>query len=524
MIEIKNIKIIFLLPEVLIFCFIISLVLIWCFILIKNKKLEHYNYTIVFYKILIHTLPIFFIGLCLTMIFIQKSQWDLNQIIVLSNLFVYNEFILFSKLFLYFIFFIISLVFKQYNNKVLFKNISLTFPRIQDYIFIEFLIIFLFLSLFSSLLISCNEVILAYILLEGVSLVSVVLIAHLFNISSAEAAIKYLVYSILSSVFFLGGFFFLWSNQVLCLNLSSFNFDILGTSLYELTRYKLYTLDLGVSMIIISFLIKFGIFPVHFWVVDVYDGTWNFVMFILATAIKVVYFFFFLRLFFNILPHNKEACTFILIMSSIGSLFFSSIVALTQENVKRLLAYTSIGQMGFVFLGLINTGLLGLASSLFHFLTYIISLLLFFIIYFNKELPKFYHISDFSGIGKKNPILSFLLTVSLLSMAGLPPLIGFFSKYYVFIALMANGYYSLTLFAIFISVISSFVYIRLIKIIWFDVKNLNVVLNFHIKSIADYTVMFGSICAYFLLYFIVNPECYLHVLEILCNNIVLIYV
>ena len=143
-----------------------------------------------------------------------------------------------------------------------------------------------------------------------------------------------------------------------------------------------------------------------------------------------------------------------------------------------MLAYTSIGQLGFSLLGLSSGTLQGFSSSLFHMFSYTLSLTLFFIVYFIlfSLSSNLIYISDFVGLGRSKFTLSLILTIAFLSMAGLPPFIGFFTKYYIFIALMDQGYYILTLYGIIISVITSFIYLRLIKLIWFD--------EFYVKSVS----------------------------------------
>jgi NADH-quinone oxidoreductase subunit N len=307
--------------------------------------------------------------------------------------------------------------------------------------------------------------------LEGISFTSLILIAHLFTRSSVEAALKYLIFNIISSGFFILGIFFIFYSELLFYNVSDISFTEISNVLYTLKESEFIVIKIAINCVLLSFFFKLGVFPLHTWIPDVYEGTWDLVMFILATAVKVVYFFFFIKLFSYVFFSWFDSYVYVLLFGGIGSIHYGCFGALNQEKVKRMLAYTSIGQMGFAFLGLSSGSVTGFSSSLFHIFSYVLTLSLFFIGYLyitssmNVELS---YISDLTGLSRKYPILSLILTITLLSMAGLPPFIGFFTKYYIFVSLMDKGYYLLTLYSIIISVITSFIYLRLIKLIWFD--------------------------------------------------------
>ena len=153
---------------------------------------------------------------------------------------------------------------------------------------------------------------------------------------------------------------------------------------------------------------------------------------------------------------------------TIISLLYGAIGAIKQVTIKRVLAYTSISQTGFFFLGLISCSIEGFSASFFHVSIYILSLLLFFILFFlfynfsNKELI---FITDFSLMGKNNPVFALAFTIVFLSISGLPPFLGFYTKYFLFSSLINSGFYVLLFFSIFSSILTSFVYIRFIKLI-----------------------------------------------------------
>lgn len=271
-------------------------------------------------------------------------------------------------------------------------------------------------------------------------------------------------------VFFLLGVFLLFYTLNL-FGISSLDFSSIAIRLTLLKSYNLIGIKLGICFILLSFFFKFAIFPVHAWAPDVYEGTWDIVMSILATAFKVVYFSIFLRLFFFVFNSWYDQYHYLLLLGAIGSLFYSTISSIGEYKLKRMLAYTSIGQMGFVLLSLSTNSAAGIAAAIFHFWIYILSLVLFFLVYFYSIYTKNYkllYISDFSSFGRRSPLTSIVFTVSLLSMAGLPPFSGFFSKFYIFMTLIQNGNYLLTLYGLILSIITGFVYIRIIKIMWFE--------------------------------------------------------
>jgi NADH-quinone oxidoreductase subunit N len=189
-------------------------------------------------------------------------------------------------------------------------------------------------------------------------------------------------------------------------------------------------------------------------------------------VIKIGIFFFFIRLLFYVFNIFLIYIKGILLLSSIGSLVVGSIGSIFQEKLKRLFIYTSISQVGFCFLGLLVGTPEGIKCAFLFFFVYIIASLGIFVIILNTSAfttgKSLVYVSDLTNFGFYNPIYSIAVSIILLSMAGIPPLAGFFTKYIIFKLLVESSLYWLTIFSIIISVINSFIYIRLIKCLLFD--------------------------------------------------------
>lgn len=183
--------------------------------------------------------------------------------------------------------------------------------------------------------------------------------------------------------------------------------------------------------------------------------------------VKFVFLSFFFRFWFVVLPLSKIFYKY-LVVSAIGSFFYGTIGAVRQNVIKRVLAYTSMGQTAFFLLGLLTCSVQGFFASVFHMLVYLLTLLLFFTIFFinkNYNNSEILFNTDLTGLGKKAPLLAFGYTIVFLSLAGVPPLLGFFSKFLILISLVNSKHYFLALFSLLASVIISFIYFRFIKII-----------------------------------------------------------
>jgi len=163
------------------------------------------------------------------------------------------------------------------------------------------------------------------------------------------------------------------------------------------------------------------------------------------------------------------------LISASGSFIFGSLGAYTQKVLKRFFAYTSLNQLGFILVSFCSSSsLFGLASAIFFLIVYVFNSIIFFsaiLGFYNEQRRSFYMLTDFRGFSYKSPLYSFFITLSLFSFIGLPPLSGFFSKFLILTVLARSDFFSIIAIALLSNAISSFYYLRLIKLIWFDKPN-----------------------------------------------------
>lgn len=325
----------------------------------------------------------------------------------------------------------------------------------------EFSILILFALFGMITLVSANSLISFYLAFELMSISLYVLAS--FNkdsIYSCEAGVKYFTLSALSSCIMLYGMSLLYgyTGQV--------NFSELGSFLqnHQIT----YGIVFGLVFILIGLCFKLAIAPFHMWAPDVYQGAPTIVTAFFSTAPKAALVTFLIRLFMSeeLVGIEKYFQPVFLYISAI-SVLISAFGALRQRNLKRLLAYSSVGHIGFIFAALSIFTQMGTNSSLMYLVIYIITSIGLFS-YFIQIEDDDCSVTNLSGIGKKHPILAFHLSILLLSMAGIPPLAGFFAKLFIFKGLISSGFIGLSLILVVASVISCYYYLNIIKAMYFD--------------------------------------------------------
>jgi NADH-quinone oxidoreductase subunit N len=228
------------------------------------------------------------------------------------------------------------------------------------------------------------------------------------------------------------------------------------------------------------------------WAPDVYEGSASIVTSFFATVVKFTSVMALLRLFSNLII-GWDGIEKIFIFTALLSLAVGSFGAIFQKNLKRLLAYSSIGHVGFILLGMASFGKQGFASCIFYILIYaFISIGSFGFLTLMRssktdqesdaENEKVFAISSLSGLAKTNPVMAFSLAVLMFSTAGIPPLAGFFSKFYILAAAMNHGFLITSILAVLFSVISAYYYLRIVKIIYFDEPQKNAM---HLENIVN---------------------------------------
>ncbi|MBF97072.1 MAG: NADH-quinone oxidoreductase subunit N [Alphaproteobacteria bacterium MarineAlpha9_Bin4] len=327
----------------------------------------------------------------------------------------------------------------------------------------EYPILLLFAVLGMLLMISANDLLFLYISIELQSLSLYVLVAlNRDSLKSSEAALKYFILGSIASAIILYGI--------------SMTYSITGTTNYNLIKEFSFTdkntliFSFGLILILSGMAFKLSAAPFHMWTPDVYEGSPSSVTTILITIPKVVVFVALVKLLNEPFFYFKNLWQQIIIIIIVLSMAVGSIAALRQENIKRLFAYGTIANIGYVLIGVISNSNQGLSSSILYLVIYTIaSLGIFsFIMMCRKENSQVVHLQGLVGLSQSNSFAAICMVMLLLSMAGIPPFAGFFAKFYIFIAAVESGFLSLAIIGVIFSVISAFYYLKIIKIMYMD--------------------------------------------------------
>jgi NAD(P)H-quinone oxidoreductase subunit 2 len=324
----------------------------------------------------------------------------------------------------------------------------------------EFITILLTATLGGMFLSGSDELVMIFVSLETLSISSYLLTGYMKrDPRSNEAALKYLLIGAASSAIFLYGISLLYGLSGGETHLSTITANILSNNLEESIGVVI-----ALVFVIAGIAFKIAAVPFHQWTPDVYEGSPTPVVAFLSVGSKAAGFALAVRLLVNAFPMVSEQWHFVLTALAILSMILGNVVALAQTSMKRLLAYSSIGQAGFVMIGLIIGTDAGYASMIFYLLVYLFMNLGGFacVILFSLRTGTD-EISEYSGLYQKDPLLTLALSVCLLSLGGIPPLAGFFGKLYLFWAGWQAGAYWLVLIGLLTSVVSIYYYIRVVK-------------------------------------------------------------
>ena len=326
---------------------------------------------------------------------------------------------------------------------------------------IEYPVIVLASTLGMILMISSYDLIIFYLALELQSLCLYILASFKRdNESSTEAGLKYFVLSALASGLLLYGCSLIYGFT------GSTNFEIISENLDKNNTGAVF----GIVFIIVGLAFKVSAVPFHMWTPDVYEGSPTSITSFFALVPKIAAITVFIRFmyvpFINVISHWQ----LIVIFLSIPSMVLGAVAAIGQNNIKRLMAYSSIGHMGYALAGLAPGTNEGIQSTIIYLTIYLVmNLGAFGCIFMMKRENIFYeNISDLSGLSKNHPMLAFSFLIVLFSLAGIPPLAGFFAKFYIFMSVIEAEMYLLAIIGLLTTVISAFYYIRIIKVIYFD--------------------------------------------------------
>ena len=339
--------------------------------------------------------------------------------------------------------------------------ISSNYLKVYKIYKIEYPILILSSVLGMMIMISSNDLIVFYMGLELQSLALYVLAT--FNrdqIKSSEAGLKYFVLSALSSGLLLYGCSLIYGFT------GSTNFDLIASQLSS----DQYTLTFGIVFILVGLAFKISAVPFHMWAPDVYEGSPTTVTLFFTLVPKIAALTVFIRFLYVPFLNLIDQWQMIIVFLSLASMVFGAVAAIGQKNLKRLIAYSSIGHVGYALAGLASGSNDGIQNSVIYIIIYILMNLGLFscLLMMKRNNTYFEELDDLSGLSKNHPLLSLSLLVILFSLAGIPPLAGFFAKFYIFKSVIEQSMYFLAIVGLLSTVIAAFYYLRIIKIMYFD--------------------------------------------------------
>ena len=338
---------------------------------------------------------------------------------------------------------------------------SYKYTKIEKIFKIEYSILILCSILGMLVMISSYDLIVFYIGLELQSLSLYVLAAFNRNqTKSSEAGLKYFVLSALSSGLLLYGCSLIYGFS------GSTNFYLISENILSSEYGNVF----GIVFILVGLAFKIAVVPFHMWAPDVYEGSPTSVTLFFAVVPKIAALTVFIRFLYVPFVNLIDQWQMIIIFLSLASMIFGAISAIGQKNLKRLIAYSSIGHMGYALAGLAVGTNSGIQSSIIYISIYLImNLGIFCCLFMMKRKDKFFdNLEDLAGLSKNHPIISLSLLILLFSLAGIPPMAGFFAKFYIFMSVIEQSMYFLAIVGLLSTVISAFYYLRIIKIIYFD--------------------------------------------------------
>lgn len=328
----------------------------------------------------------------------------------------------------------------------------------------EFPVLLTLATLGMMLLISANDLIALYLGLELMSLALYVVAAiNRDSLRSTEAGLKYFVLGALSSGMLLYGMSLVYGFT------GNTGFDNIAAVLSSETRSL--GVVFGLVFILAGLAFKISAVPFHMWTPDVYEGAPTPVTAFFAAGPKVAAMAILVRIvteaFMPVFADWQQVVVFI----SIASMLLGSFAAIGQKNIKRLMAYSSIGHMGYALVGLASGSETGVSGVALYMLIYMVMTLGTFACIMSmrrKEGAALESVEDLAGLSSTNPFMAVVLTALMFSLAGIPPLAGFFAKYFVFVAAIEAKLYALAVIGVLSSVVGAYYYLRIVKVMWFD--------------------------------------------------------
>ncbi len=371
--------------------------------------------------------------------------------VVLSGTFISDPMSVILKLFTYLITAAVLIYSKQYlSDRDLFKG--------------EYFVLVLFAVLGMMVMISAHNMLTLYLGLELLSLCLYTLVAFQRDSEKAtEAAMKYFVLGALASGLLLYGMSMIYGGTG--------TLDLAEIAAYiEQNPEKDLVLMMGVVFVLAGLSFKLGAVPFHMWVPDVYHGSPTAVTLFLGTAPKLAGFAIIMRLLAEGLGGLTTIWSDLVIIIAVLSLVIGNVVAIAQTNMKRMLAYSTIAHMGFLFLGILAGTPEGYSAAMFYTIVYAIMGLGSFgmILLLARSGFEAENLDDFKGLNERSPWFALIMLIIMFSMAGVPPALGFYAKLAVLEAVINTGHLWLAIVAVVFSIVGMFYYLRIIKLMYFD--------------------------------------------------------
>jgi NADH-quinone oxidoreductase subunit N len=353
------------------------------------------------------------------------------------------------------------------------------------------------------LLISSNHFITLYLSIELQSLSFYILTStQKKSVLSVEAGLKYFILGSIASGFILYGC------SIIYVIIGSLNFNHIFLTLSNINFIDnidiLISLSYGFIFILIGLVFKIGAAPFHFWLPDVYEGAPNNISSFFAIVPKIAFIGILIRLFFDVFFHISYFFELFFYVIAFFSMLIGALSSLQQKKIKRLLAYSSISHVGFILIGFTSNMLNTIPFILLYIIIYIITSINLWTSYLSLNInhKPIKYLTDLSNIYTINKLLAFIIILNIFSLAGIPPLAGFFSKLFIFFSAIKNNYFSLVFFGIFISIISSFYYLKIIKIIFFE----KILRKLYISKISKLQSIVLTINTQFIVFLFIFPN------------------
>ena len=380
----------------------------------------------------------------------QWLVWVPQSVSTFSGMYIADGMSQLSKMVMYAATFALFVYAKPYN-------------RARDMFNGEFYTLTLFALSGMSVMVSAGHFLTAYIGLELLSLSLYAMIAlRRDSADAAEAALKYFVLGALASGLLLYGISMVYGAT------GSLEFASVLANAYD-GQANTWLLKLGLVFIVVAVAFKLGAVPFHMWVPDVYQGAPTSVAAFVGTVPKIAAVVFAFRILVTGLGTTVNDWTPMLAILAVASLLVGNLAAIMQSNIKRMLAYSTVSHMGFILLAFM-AGAIGFTAGLYYAIAYVVMGLVGFgvLMLLSNEAFECEEISDLAGLNQCHAWYAFLMLLAMFSMAGIPPLMGFYAKFAVIKALLSQGFVWISVFAVVMSLIGAFYYLRVVKVMYFD--------------------------------------------------------